>query len=113
MLAPDNVVEPSNCLRRARSEDMPVVVAVTPYVCQCKNTPSRGGRSYKTSSSRRRFRDGVGNKVRARIESVLPLYVQTIDHENTIDRQETHESRIDDSRAHANTRDARQRPLLR
>src|SRR6266566_8510364 len=103
MLAPDSVVGPSNCLRRARSECMPAVVAVTPWVCQCKKTPSRGGRSYKTSSRSRRFRDGVGNKVRARIESVPPLYVQTTEHENTVDKQESHGARIDDSRPHANT----------
>src|SRR5260370_16517524 len=109
MLAPDSVVGPSNCLRRARSEYMPAVVAVTPYVCQCKKTPSRGGRSYKTSSSRRRFRDGVGNSVRTRIESVPPLYVQTTDYGHTMDRQEPHESRIDVPRPPTNTQHPRQR----
>src|SRR6266702_7080224 len=74
MLAPERVVEPSNCLRRARSEMIPAVVAGTSYMCQWRNTPSRGGRSYSTSPRSWRFSREEGTAVRERIVFVLPLF---------------------------------------
>ena len=54
MLAPGKVAGPSSCLRRAKSETIPGVSATTPCVCQWSIIPSRGGRSYRISSSRER-----------------------------------------------------------
>src|SRR5438270_10891210 len=54
MLVPGKVAGPSRCLRREKSDTIAGVSAAAPCICQWSKTPSRGGRSYRTSSNRER-----------------------------------------------------------